>query len=108
MFLYTVVGDNINIMKTTFELNFDFFQAFKQHGYTKIWNQRKVVNLKSLTLITCKLIIREKLVDNQNLNKKLVFIILILSLTTVSPVKLPKRGRPHFGNSKTRDVFCDY
>ena len=33
----TVVGDNINIMKTTFELNFDFYQAFKQHGYTKIW-----------------------------------------------------------------------
>ena len=22
---YTVVGDNINIMKTTFELNFDFY-----------------------------------------------------------------------------------
>ena len=24
----TVIGDNINIMKTTFELNFDFYQAF--------------------------------------------------------------------------------
>ena len=33
------VGDNINIMKTTFELNFDFYQAFKQHGYTKIWKK---------------------------------------------------------------------
>ena len=54
---YTVVGDNINIMKTTFELNFDFYQAFKQHGYTKIWKQRKAVNLKSFTLITCKLVI---------------------------------------------------
>ena len=32
----TVVGDNINIMKTIFELNFDLYQAFKQHGYTKI------------------------------------------------------------------------
>ena len=51
----TVVGDNINIMKTTFELNFDFYQAFKQHGYTKIWKKRKAVNLKSITLITCKL-----------------------------------------------------
>ena len=43
----TVVGDNINIMKTTFELNFDFFQAFKQHGYTKIWKQREAVDLKT-------------------------------------------------------------
>ena len=60
----TVVGDNINIMKTTFELNFDFYQAFKQHGYTKIWKQRKSVNLKSFTLITCKLVIRKKLVNN--------------------------------------------
>ena len=31
-----VVGDNINIMKTTFELNFNFYQAFKQQGYKKI------------------------------------------------------------------------
>ena len=36
MSFYTVVGDNINIMKTTFELNFDFYKAFKKHGYTKI------------------------------------------------------------------------
>ena len=28
----TVVGDNINIMETTFELNFYLYQAFKQHG----------------------------------------------------------------------------
>ena len=32
----TVLGDNINIIKTTYELNFDFYQAFKQNGYTKI------------------------------------------------------------------------
>ena len=37
-------------MKTTFELNFDFYQAFKQHGYTKIWKQREAVNLKSFSL----------------------------------------------------------
>ena len=52
----TGVGDNINIMKTTFELNFDSYQAFKQHEYTKIWKQRKAVNLKIFTLITCKLV----------------------------------------------------
>ena len=40
----TVVGDNINIMKTTFELNFDLYQAFKQHVNTKVWKQRKAVN----------------------------------------------------------------
>ena len=43
----TVVGDNINIM--TFELNFDFYQAFKQHGYTKIWKQKEAVNSKSFS-----------------------------------------------------------
>ena len=32
--LSTVVGDNINTMKTTFELNFYLYQAFKQNGYT--------------------------------------------------------------------------
>ena len=62
--MYSLVGDNINTMKTTFELNFDFYQAFKQHGNTKIWKQRKAVNLKSFTLITCKLVIRKKLVNN--------------------------------------------
>ena len=57
-----VVGDNINIMKTNFELNFDLYQAFKQHGYTlhKIWKQGGAVNSKSFTLITCKLVIRKK------------------------------------------------
>ena len=55
--LNTVVGDNINIMKTTFKLNFNFYQALKQHGNTKIWNQRADVNFKNFTLITCKLVI---------------------------------------------------
>ena len=39
----TVVGDYINIMKTTIELNFGFYQAFKQHGNTKTWKQREAV-----------------------------------------------------------------
>ena len=59
--LSTVVGDNINIIKTTFELNYDFYQAFKQQGCTKIWKPREAVNLKSFTLITCKLVIRKGL-----------------------------------------------
>ena len=33
--VYTVVGDYINIMKTTFDFNYDSYQAFKKHGYTK-------------------------------------------------------------------------
>ena len=60
----TVVGDNINIMKTTFDLNLDFYQAFKQYGYTKIYKQREISDLKSLFIITCKLEIRIKLVYN--------------------------------------------
>ena len=39
---YTVVGEKINIMKTTFDLNFDFYQDFKQHGYTKKENLEKL------------------------------------------------------------------
>ena len=30
----TVVGKYINTMKTTFDLNFDFYQAVKLHEYT--------------------------------------------------------------------------
>ena len=41
---FTVVVDYINKMKTTFGYNFDFNQALKQHGYTKTWKQREVVN----------------------------------------------------------------
>ena len=32
---HTVEGNYINAMKTTFDLNFDLYQAVKQHGYTK-------------------------------------------------------------------------
>ena len=45
----TVVGDYINIMKTTFDFNFDLYQAFKQHGCTKTWKQREAVNPKSFS-----------------------------------------------------------
>ena len=59
-----MVGNNINIMKTTFELNFDLYQAFKEHGYTKIWKQREAFNLKSFSLFTFKLVIQKNLVNN--------------------------------------------
>jgi hypothetical protein len=47
VYLNTVVGDNINIMKTTFKLNFDLYYAFEQHGHTKIWKQREVALQKA-------------------------------------------------------------
>ena len=56
-------------MKTTLDLNFDLRQAFKQHDTEK--------HEKSLSLITCTLDIRKKLVNNVNLNNKIVFIIFI-------------------------------
>ena len=36
-----VLSDNINIMKTTFDFNFDSYQAFKQDEYTKTWNKKR-------------------------------------------------------------------
>ena len=30
-----LVGDNINIMKTAYDLDFDLFQAFKEHSDTQ-------------------------------------------------------------------------
>ena len=39
-----MVGDYFNIMKTTFDFNFNLYQDIKQQGYTKTWNQRKAVN----------------------------------------------------------------
>ena len=37
----TLVGENINKMKTTLELNFDL-QLFKQYGYIKLGNKEKL------------------------------------------------------------------
>ena len=39
---------------------------------------KRSYQLKSFSLISCKLVIRKKLVNNKNLNKNIVFIILIL------------------------------
>ena len=43
-----VVGDNINIMKTTF--NFDLYQAVKQQGYTKHGNKENLKNKNKLLI----------------------------------------------------------
>ena len=61
---YTVVGNYIDIMKTTLESNFDSYQAFKQHGWTKTWRQREAINQNSFSLITYKLEIRKKIFNN--------------------------------------------
>ncbi len=47
-----MVGDYINIMKTTFDFNFDFYQAFKRHGYKKHGNKENLsVKIFSISLL---------------------------------------------------------
>ena len=71
-----MVGGFINTMKTTFDFNLDLYQAFKQHGYTKHGNKEKLSIKKKASL--CKLFnSKKKLLNNQNLNKNVVFIVLI-------------------------------
>ena len=48
----TVVGGYIYNMKTTFDFGFDLYQAFKQLGYTKAWEQREAFNKKVLFIIS--------------------------------------------------------
>ena len=43
-------------MKTTFDSNFELYQAFKQLGY-KTWKQREAVNKESFSLVACKLVV---------------------------------------------------
>ena len=52
---YTVVGDNINIMKTTFELNFDLYQAFKQHGYIINHGNKEKMSIYKASLVLVNL-----------------------------------------------------
>ena len=56
---YTVVGDFINTKNTQKHIS------------------QKKLSIKSFSMITCKLVIRKKLVYNRNLNKKVVFIVFI-------------------------------
>ena len=39
------------------DFNFDLYQVFKQHGYTKTWKQREVIIVKSFSFITYKIVI---------------------------------------------------
>ena len=71
---YTVVGDYIITMKTTFDLNFDI----KLLNSIDTFNHKTIrsCRLKNI-LFDCKLVIRKKPVNNQNLNKEDVFIVFI-------------------------------
>ena len=40
----TVVGDYINTITTIFNLNYNSYQAVKQHGYTLTYKSREAVN----------------------------------------------------------------
>ena len=59
-----MVGDNFNIIKTTFDFNFDLYQAFYQALIHKNMDRKRHCQLKSFYLFTCKLVIRKKL-DNK-------------------------------------------
>ena len=50
-----MVGDSKNIMKTTFNFNFDLYQAFKKDVYTKTWKQWEAVDYNSFSFITSRL-----------------------------------------------------
>ena len=44
VFPFTVVGDYINTIKTTFDLIFDLYQAWIQREAVKVKIQKKLVN----------------------------------------------------------------
>ena len=68
---YTIVVVDVSTMKTTFDFNFDFYQAFKEHMiHINIETKRSC----ELTNSLCSLENLEKLVVNQNLNRTVVFI----------------------------------
>ena len=46
----TVVGDFINIMKTTFEFNFNLYYVFKQHMDTQKHENREKLAIKKAYL----------------------------------------------------------
>ena len=55
----------------TFDLNSDYVKLLKSTmDAQKHQNRKKFFNQKSFSLIACKLIIRKKLVKNENLNRK--------------------------------------
>ena len=60
----------LNTIKTTF----DYYQAI-QTAWINGNKEKMLIN--SFSLFTCKFVIRKKLVSNQNLNRKVHFIVLI-------------------------------
>ena len=69
-FLITMysVSNYINTMKTTFDFNFDLYQAVKQiHRNEEV---KRSCLLKNLSMNTFKIVIHKKVVNNENLNKK--------------------------------------
>ena len=58
-----VVGDYINIMKTTFDFNYNLYHILN----TQTRKKKEAVNLKCF-LITFKFIVRKKLVDKKSLH----------------------------------------
>ena len=48
-----MVVEKINIIKTTFDFNFDLYHAFKQHFYTK--REKRVVEIRFF-LTVCRLV----------------------------------------------------
>ena len=69
----TVIDVYINTMKRTFDFNFDFHQAYKR--YTHNYEIKEKLSIERFFLFIYKLVILKKLVINQNLNKKVVFIV---------------------------------
>ena len=70
---------------------------------TQKLRKKKKLSIKKVFLLTCKLEIK-KLVNNKNSNKNVVFIILILSLTTVGHICFarPCEVRRHKNRGDTR------
>ena len=46
----TVVFVDINTIKKTFDFNLDFYQAFRQHGYTNKHGNKEKLSIKLLFL----------------------------------------------------------
>ena len=65
---------------------------------TQKMGTKRTRQLKNFSLFTCKLVIREKLVKNKNLNKTVVFIKLILSLTPYKSI--PRKNCSQFNKYK--------
>ena len=62
--VYTVVGDYINIMKTTFYIYFEIISSFQTAWIHNNMEKTRICSLKKgFSLITCKLLIQKKLVN---------------------------------------------